>query len=143
MPRVLIVNSIDDSITRNRATLLAQSPRLSAYEILHTYVIDVTTHRDYETACDMLREQPLNADEVFTKLRCAIDANSPDVVVAHTGFVFARFPSLFFEVFRRLRSTFPNVRFAFQPHHAIPIDPSAQDDGVFVEGVVRDVFWGL
>jgi hypothetical protein len=127
MTKILFVDSVDDSITKRRHRILASDPRLAAYELHYFYAAVLTPKQEAVLAAGMLPDLTLVEEELANRLENDIHSIEPQFVLLHTGFVFRRFPSVFFRVFAQLKKSHPTCRFGIQPREDLTIDPEAFD----------------
>jgi len=125
MPGILIVDSIDDEITRRRHALLASSPRTAGYQITYAYALDPDEDDQDMHYLDILARNPPTKDGLYGRIKTSIERYKPDYVLLHTGFVFRRHPELFYEVFRMLRAEFGAIGFGFQERDDMIVDSTA------------------
>ena len=106
MKTVLIVNSIDDSITQKRIEIFKNSPLVSNYKIYHAFA---TRDLDVE----------LTLNELVFKLNLPIKDYKPDIIVFHTGAAFYEQPQIFRETVIELKKQYPSIKFCYEPKNIL------------------------
>jgi hypothetical protein len=127
MTKILFVDSVDDSITKRRHRILASDPRLAGYELHYFYAAVLTPEQEVVLAAGMVPDLTLVEEELANRLDNEIQSIEPQFVLLHTGFVFRRFPSVFFRVFAQLKKNYPTCRFGIQPREGLTIDRETFD----------------
>jgi hypothetical protein len=79
-------------------------------------------------------------EELAMRLEQEIQKVDPQFVLLHTGFVFRRFPSVFFAVFTELRNKYRNCSFGLQPREGLKIDEDAFDQTEEIANLQRLIF---
>jgi hypothetical protein len=125
MIKILFVESVDDSITKRRHRILASDPRLAGYELHYVYAVVLTQEQEAVLAAGLPPDLTLVEEELANRLDHEIQSIKPQFVLLHTGFVFRRFPSVFFRVFTQLKEKYPTCRFGIQPRDRLTIDQAA------------------
>lgn len=125
MTKILFVDSVDDSITKRRHRILASDPRLGGYELHYFYAAVLTSEQEAVLAAGMPPDLTLVEEELAKRLDNEIQSVEPQFLLLHTGFVFRRFPSVFFRVFAQLKEKYPTCRFGIQPREGLTIDQAA------------------
>ena len=110
--RLLLVESLEDEMTRLRHSTLAASPRIRDYDIQYVYAIG----EDGRTGTR------LDKQEFAARLRARIAEIAPHFVLFHTGYVFREHAIWFQELMRDLRSRFVDVRFGYQRKPGLALD---------------------
>jgi hypothetical protein len=127
MTKILFVDSVDDSITKRRHRILASDPRLAGYELHYFYAAVLTPEQEAVLAAGMVPDLTLVEEELAKRLDNEIQSIEPQFVLLHTGFVFRRFPSLFFRVFAQMKKNYSTCRFGIQPREGLTIDQGTFD----------------
>lgn len=102
MKTVLIVNSIDDSITQKRIEIFNNSPLVNNYKIYHAFAV-----RNLDIN--------LTFNELLFKLKLPIKDYKPDFIVFHTGAAFYEQPQVFKETVIELKKQYPLIKFCYEP----------------------------
>jgi hypothetical protein len=128
MIRILVVESIDDEITRSRHRILGNSPRLQEYQFSSCYALDAEGQDAQEDLLSLMARHPPTEEGLARNMRKAIQQATPDFVLLHTGFVFQSYQKVFYSVWSCLRQEFPDIRFGYEERDGLNIiDPEAFD----------------
>ena len=138
--KILFVESVDDAITRRRHRLLAADPRLTRYQLYYFYAITLTPEEQSMLELGIAPDLMLVREELAMRLEQEIQKVDPQFVLLHTGFVFRRFPSVFFAVFTELRNKYRNCSFGLQPREGLKIDEDAFDQTEEIANLQRLIF---
>ena len=95
--RVLVVNSVNDELTENRARAQSQSLRLAEYEIRHEYAVLLLPplcSAEPQVVMEYVAAQGLDENEFYRRIENTIKTFRPTVCVVHAGFVFHEFKPL-------------------------------------------------
>jgi hypothetical protein len=126
--KILFVDSVDDSITKRRHRILATDPRLAGYELHYFYAAVLTPEQEAVLAVGVAPDVNVVGEELANRLDSEIQRVGPRFVLLHTGFVFRRFPSVFFRVFARLKKKHPTCLFGVQLREGLTIDRGTFDE---------------
>jgi hypothetical protein len=99
--RILVLHSLRDSESQRRVHQMANSPRLSAYQLDHYYIME-----DLAWGVDYYLDTM--ADELGKK----IEDFHPDIVVVHIGTVYHSAPRRYLRAINELVRAYPSTRFA-------------------------------
>ena len=125
MIHILVVQSVEDGVTRERHGILMENLEKRKYAVSFCYALHSEGDVVLEGLLDLLAAHPPTEEELGSKLRTAILKAEPHFTLLHTGFVFSRYPEVFYAVFRRLREEFPRVRFGYQERKGLKVDSEA------------------
>src|SRR5690349_24530380 len=112
--KVLIVDSVDDSLTRRRHAKLASSQLLENITLDYCYAIELSESAKAELDHGLEPEFELTEDTLFQRVDHAIQSFQPNYVMVHSGFVYRRYPEVYDKAFTRLKQSHPIVRFGIQ-----------------------------
>jgi hypothetical protein len=124
--RVLVIESINDRLSRNRAGVLANSPQLEGLVVEHCYAVN-PTQEDLEGIDDFQgprelaeyaawegRGASLSYAELKKIVETAVQDFKPDAIMLHTGIVFHRHSQTFIRVLNKIKSEYPHIRIGYQ-----------------------------
>jgi hypothetical protein len=136
---VLLLESIDDNLSRRRAEMMRESPRFVDLGLVihHCFAVDSPAEvvLDYSNPLAEYnywdsQGAPLSFDQLLKKLETKILECKPDCILLHTGIVFHRHPNIFFDVLQALKEKYPEIAFGFQYH---PSDAHLESNPIFDE----------
>jgi hypothetical protein len=124
MPKanVLIVDSVDDRITRRRHAVLASCKLLKEITLDYCYAIDLSDSQASALSAGFMPEFQLSEDTLFCRVDSAIRSFKPTCVLVHSGFVYRRYPNVYGRVFARLKRSYPRVSFGIQIRPGLEVD---------------------
>ncbi len=128
MKQILIVDSVEDDITRRRHSILENSPRIKGYTINYVYAIELEEKDQFLGPIEILDNIEFKEESLYNSLKKRIELLVPDYVLLHTGFIFRAYPNIFYSVFKKLKLDFPNTGFGFQERWEMVVDKSAFSD---------------
>jgi len=99
--RVIYVESVWDDDTLERHEAITNSPRLSQYEF------------KFFPASSFVRSFA-DAKGLFEGLHKIVEEFQPDYIFTHTGMAWDKRPGVFIEVYLKLKSEYPNIKFAIE-----------------------------
>ncbi|HSY18302.1 MAG TPA: hypothetical protein VK815_08215 [Candidatus Acidoferrales bacterium] len=116
MPKVLIVDSVDDAITDRRRALLDESSLLKQQKITLAYccAVDLTSQQRFDLEFKMRPDYLLAEDSLFERINQAIKSAKPKYVFAHSGFVYHDNPQVYNAAFSRLKKLYSKIKFGLQ-----------------------------
>ena len=127
MEKVLIIDSVDDALTKRRHALLDNSSLLKQSRIALEYCYAVTLTDEQQLLLDsgVSPDFVLTEVSLFKIIKHAIDLTHPQYVFAHSGFVYRKYTNIFKTVFPQLRQAYPNIKFGIQVRPGMSIDKGA------------------
>ena len=123
--RILIVDSVEDDITRRRHQILESSPRLAEYDIDYCYSAEITEEQEEMLRFRMKPELSVTGEEIRRRIEGKITAFRPHFVLLHTGFVFRDYADEFFRAFSAMKAAHPNTQFGLEERDGLEVDQSA------------------
>jgi hypothetical protein len=124
---VLMVDSVDDAITRRRHSFLASSELLQGITLQYCYAIELSEPDKADLDLGIGPDFQLTKNMLFGRVDRAIRSFHPDYVMVHSGFVYRRYPQVYRGAFAQLKHSHPDVRIGLQLRPGIEIDPIAFD----------------
>jgi hypothetical protein len=119
METVMLVESVNDRITRRRHTHLESSSLLSDIKLTFCYAADISPEEEQGIGFGMLPSIEVSEAALFDRVDQAIKEVKPDYVIVHSGFVFRQNSDAFMRAFERLRSAHSQVGFGIQERHGL------------------------
>jgi len=124
--RVLLIESINDRLSRDRAVAMANSPQLWGLAVEHCYAVN-PTKEDLEGIDDFqgpwqlaeyvaweARGAPLSYAELINVVETKLRDFKPDTIMLHTGIVFHKHSQTFIRVLNKIKSEYPHIRIGYQ-----------------------------
>lgn len=115
--RVLILESVDDALTRRRSKHLSESPILQGYIVEHCYAVEISEQDRKKPTPVMMEDvisRPLKSEDLLIRIEEKIRSFQPNFLLLHTGFVFHANLQTFIEVLRNLKTKYPNIKLGYQ-----------------------------
>lgn len=124
--RVMVVESIDDRLSRARAAMMARSPELQGLIIEHCFAVEPTEedlqekvgfdepHKLAEYAAWVSRGAPLSYEDLLETMEAKVSSFQPDLIMLHTGIVFHRYPQVFLDALSAIKNKYPHIRVGFE-----------------------------
>lgn len=126
--RILVVQSVDDDISRYRKQVITYNPLLQAYDFSFCYAIplnDIQKRMSIPSMMGQLFEQPVDDYALEERLALQIMAFKPDLVVVYYGAILRNFASELMCALKIVRARFPYVTFAVQTTYPLSTIPDA------------------
>ncbi len=126
--RILVVQSVEDAITRYRNQVITLNPLLRAYDFTFAYAIPLNNMQKRMSIPAMmgqLFEQPIDDYELEERLALQIMAAKPDLVVVYYGAILRHFTNELMCALKILRARFPYVTFGIQTTYPLSTIPDA------------------
>ena len=114
MKNVLVIDSVDDDITRYRHSLHLRDYRLMHYRISYMYAVDINDEEREDLNHFVIPRFEIDEDELYGKLISAITRSNPSIIIVHTGFVFDRYPKIFAQTLKKLKTQNSNIDIGIQ-----------------------------
>lgn len=99
--KVLIVYSWNDLISKNRSTIMNNSPLLKSYKMKHVYALNFP-------------EERIKKEKIYNRISKEIELFSPDIILLHIGTAFYNNPYVFINIFEKFKNKFSNIRFGIE-----------------------------
>lgn len=152
--RILILESINDKLSRDRAEILAHAPWLKEFTIDHCYAVS-PTEEDLEEATKFLgprimaelsvwesQGSPVDYQDFLRMLEEKISEFQPDIVLLHTGVAFHRHSELFLKALTEVKKRHPQLKLGYQyrPSDAYLDELPLFDRDETTKSIEREVF---
>lgn len=134
--RVLIIESVDDDLTRRRAEHLANSSVLKEYIIDHCYAMEITENdrnKPIQIMMSDVTSRSLKKEDLFRRLDVKTQSFQPNFILLHTGFIFHTFQITFIQVLKQLKTKYPQIKFGYEIRPTI--DRDLIEEGIFDTGI--------
>jgi hypothetical protein len=102
MKRVMLISSWYDEIVEKRHTVMATSPLLKPYFLIHSNASSYPFSK-------------VSVDELYNRISTDINNNHPDIILLHTGAAFCMQPEVFKICFQKLKKEYSKIRFGIEP----------------------------
>lgn len=124
--RVLLLESINDRLSRKRAAHMAHSPLLDDLVIEHCYAVnptkeDIKAISDFQGRTELAeyaawdkRGAPLSHAELKATVEEAVRSFKPDAIMLHTGIVFHKHRETFIQVLGEIKREYPRVKIGYE-----------------------------
>jgi hypothetical protein len=124
--RVLIIESINDRLSRKRAEITANTPQYRDLIIEHCFAVNPTIEdlkkidvfqgpsALAECAAWEARGAPLTNAELKKIIETKVVDFNPDTIMLHTGFVFHKYPDTFLQVLEQIKIEHPSIKIGYQ-----------------------------
>ena len=125
--RVLVLQSVEDELTRNRMAIRRASPALDDYIVEYCYAVELTKGQhemDIFTMMAQVTSDPIDEDDLLRRLDAKITSFHPDILMVHSGFVFSTYPRQCLSALLSLKSKHPELRIGCQSRGGL--DPASR-----------------
>lgn len=117
--RILILDSINDSITRRRTALMNIVFRELSVE--HEYLVNIKKEDVEQTHIDELeywfsQRCPFSHEECLEALENKIKQFNPNYILLHTGIVFRHYPKDVLQLLKDIKIIYPKIKIGYQYH---------------------------
>lgn len=103
--RIILLDSINDRITRNRASLQNESPLLTDYRVEHCYIANVNVP-DNESYSEALDAYKLTYEDLFNRLDEMVKSFKPEIILVHIGIGFRKDPEIVIKVLSDIKKKY-------------------------------------
>ena len=120
--RVLVLQSVEDDLTRRRIARNRASPSLKHLVIDYCYAVELTRDQQQmyvEQVMDQVMTGSIDEGALLRRIDEKVASFLPDILIVHAGFVFCTFPRVFLSVLSSLKSKHPALRFASEALYRI------------------------
>ena len=138
--KVLIVDSVEDKITRRRHALFARSELLLTFALEYCYAIELPESEKAKLDFGFAPDFQLTENSLFERVDTAVRSFEPDCVMVHSGFVYRRFSEAYRKAFARLKQMHPKIPVGIQLRPGMTVDSTAFDSNEFVHGIHDLIF---
>src|SRR3989304_661442 len=107
--RIILLDSINDKITRYRASLQNNSPLLTDYRIEHCYIANVNVP-DNESEYAALDAYDLTYGDLFSRLDEKVKSFNPEMILVHLGIGFKKDPETVTKVLFDIKKKYPQLQ---------------------------------
>ena len=117
--KIIILQSVQDSITFRREMRIQNSPFLQEYEFEHIYAIVLSPEQQRlptELMMMQVDQNKLDGEDLLKRITAKLESFKPDILIIHSGFVFHRFPEEMLSVLKSLKTSYPTLRMGIQSH---------------------------
>lgn len=152
--RVLLIESMNDRLSRERARMMECSPQLGDLILEHYYpvvftpeelkLIDSSRAADQSALLDeanlwLSRETPLLLDDLLSGMEDVIRIFNPQFIILHAGIVFYKHPDIFLIALGEIRKNNPKIRIGCDSNTIHKIEDIFDHDDI-TKGIV-DQIW--
>lgn len=122
--RILLIESIDDDISRNRAKWMANNPSFNNLLFEHYYPITpteqdkkyISDHFIYRSGIEeyfawLDRGAPLLFDNLIVEIEKKVHRFKPDFIILHCGCVFVKHPEIILKALSLIKDNYPHIKF--------------------------------
>jgi hypothetical protein len=119
--RILVLQSVNDQITRFREIRIKQSPFLQNYEFKYVYIIKLTSNdkrnkQTIEKAIERALNTSLDEKELTRRLKLEILRFNPNYLIVHAGMGFLRFTGQILNSLMAIKADHPNLIIGLERH---------------------------
>lgn len=126
--RILIIASINSLFARRRAEDIAS--RYEEFTIEHCYPVNIKEAQDYlEWDVWSSKGFPLSYEDLLQTIERKVLDFHPDVILLHTGTVFAKHPQTVLRVLTAIKDKYPQIKIGYQ--HRSTFIAYLDNEGVF------------
>lgn len=142
--RILVLQSVEDSVTQHRKLRMEQSPFLRDYKFDHCYAFELTKKQKASVTFEMIEQVKralLDETDLIKRLEKEIRKFEPDALIVHYGFVFRRFPSEMSSALVIIKSKFPNLRIGIEEREPIASELKLiLDSSNEIRSIITEIF---
>jgi hypothetical protein len=128
---VLVVQSVNDSITDRRIDRADRSPLLAHYRVSYAFLVELNEEQRRLEPEELMRRiapSAVDATDLLSRLDRQIEDVRPAFLIVHAGFIFCEIPTLVISVFEELKRKHGSIRFGLE---AAPWVPTAAESPIF------------
>ena len=144
--KILLMQSVEDSITRNRKKKIESNPAVQGCEFAHCYAVELTPVQKMMVIplmMELVLQQPFDTKDLAERLTRQIAEFQPDLFLVHPGFVFQAFTNEVVAALKIVKARFPNLKFGLlnseSPFAHIHDDEHFFDDDTELRGLIEQI----
>ena len=141
MRRILVIPSTSDSGVEDRIARMAAKPELAVYEFQHIYFFLPEYAQELELPTSSIKPGEFldqNQLRILQRMTQQVEITHAEMIVMHTGIAFTMAPLAVLNIISKLKSRFPQMKFAIQEGPALESTLAAE--GPRFTDQVRQIF---